>query len=122
MRSTPRTRKLSEAVKEALAAVLVEEVSDPRVSLATITSVEVSTDLRVADVYVVTHGDATRHEALLAGLESAKGRIRNALGKRVALRVVPELRFRIDPSVDEGMRISEAIRHEADKRPIADED
>jgi len=117
VKSTPRSRKMSEAVKEAIAAILLEEVQDPRVALATVTSVDVSTDMNLADVYVVTHGDAEKHKELLAGLTSAKGRIRNSLGKRVIMRVVPDLRFRIDPSVDEGMRINNAIMHEAANRP-----
>jgi hypothetical protein len=49
-------RKVDETVKEALAEVLLEDVSDPRLDLVTITSVQVSPDLRHANVYVVTHG------------------------------------------------------------------
>jgi ribosome-binding factor A len=110
VKSTPRTRKLGETVREALAEVLTTDVSDPRLEFATITSVEVSVDLKVADVYVITHGDETRYAALLDGLRSADRRIRASLGRRVALRYVPELRYHIDTSVDEGMRISEALK------------
>lgn len=120
MKSTPRTRKIGEALKATIAEILVEEVQDPRVALVTITSVEVSADLHLADVYVVTHGDAARHEALLAGLNSAKSRIRSSLGKRISLRLTPDLRFRIDPSVDQGMRITAAIRDEAAHRPTSE--
>ncbi len=118
MKATPRTRKLNEAVKEALAAILLEEIADPRVDLATVTSVEVSADLKVADIYVVTHGDEAAQQDLLDGLESAKGRIRTALGRRVAMRFLPELRFKTDPSVEQGMRITQAIREEAERRPV----
>lgn len=110
MKSTPRTRKLGEMVREALAEVLRQDVSDPRLDFATVTSVQVSTDLHVADVYVTTHGDASRYEALLEGLHSADKRIRAGLAKRVTMRFVPELRYHLDTSVDEGMRISEALK------------
>lgn len=110
MRSTPRTRKLGEIVKEALAEILINDVADPRVDFVTITSVDVSVDLKVADVYVITHGDQKRYDELLEGLRSADGRIRANLGRRVALRYVPELRYHIDTSVDEGMRINEALK------------
>lgn len=122
MKSTPRTRKLGEAIKEAIAAILLEEISDPRVALATITSVEVSPDLSIANVYVVTHGDDERQNALVDGLVSATGRIRSSLGRRVAMRIVPELRFRTDPSVEQGMRISQAIKDEAERRPVSDDE
>lgn len=110
MRSTPRTRKLGETVREALAEVLREDVGDPRLDFVTVTAVQVSMDLKVADVYVTTHGDQARYDELLAGLRSADGRIRSSLGRRVTMRYIPELRYHIDTSVDEGMRISEALK------------
>ncbi|MCX8006750.1 MAG: 30S ribosome-binding factor RbfA [Coriobacteriia bacterium] len=113
----PRVRKLNESVRAALADVLVSEVQDPRLELATITSVEVSPDLRYADVFVTAHGGEQRYAELLAGLESAKGRIRAALSERVAMKYLPELRFHIDESVDVGQRIERAIRRERRRHP-----
>lgn len=110
MKSTPRTRKLGDTVREALAEVLREDVADPRLDFATITSVQVSADLQVANVYVTTHGGQEAYDRLLEGLRSADGRIRGGLARRVALRFTPELRYHIDTSVDEGMRISEALK------------
>ena len=83
MKSTPRTRKLGEAVREALAEVLREDVADPRLDFVTVMSVQVSSDLSVADVYVTTHGDQERYDELLEGLRSADGRIRSGLARRV---------------------------------------
>lgn len=110
MKTTPRTRKLGEMLREALAEVLREDVSDPRVEFATVTSVQVSSDLSLADVYATTHGDEQRYKELLDGLRSADGRIRAGLARRVQMRIVPELRYHIDTSVDEGMRIYEALK------------
>lgn len=110
MKQTPRTRKVNETVRETIAVILSEEIADPRLELATVTSAEVSADLMVANVYVTTHGDEQRYAELLEGLESAKGRIRALLGQRITLRFTPELRFHIDRSVDEGMRIAEALK------------
>lgn len=110
MKTTPRTRKLGEMLREALAEVLREDVSDPRVEFATITSVQVSSDLGLADVYATTHGDEERYKELLEGLRSADGRIRAGLARRVKMRIVPELRYHLDTSVDEGMRIYEALK------------
>ena len=110
MKSTPRTRKLGESVREALAEVLRDDVADPRLDFATITSVQVSSDLSVADIHVTTHGDAERYAELLEGLHSADKRIRGGLARRVQLRRIPELRYHLDTSVDEGMRIYEALK------------
>lgn len=110
--ASPRVRKLNEAVREALADTLERDVSDPRLSLVTITSAEVSPDLRHVRVYFTAHGDEERYRAALEGLESAKGRIRQGLAKRVRMKYLPEPVFFVDASVDEGMRVAEAIKAE----------
>lgn len=110
MKSTPRTRRLGESVREALTEVLRDDVSDPRVEFATITSVEVSSDLNLANVYVTTHGGEAEYAALLEGLRSADGRIRTGLARRVQMRVVPELRYHLDTSLDQSIRITEALK------------
>jgi ribosome-binding factor A len=69
----------------------------------------VSPDRSVLLVFVST--DPERYEEVLAGLESAKGRLRSLLGHALGWRVTPELRFYIDESVDSGMAIDEALRN-----------
>jgi len=110
MKSTPRTRKLGVTVREAIASIIQGAISDPRLDLITVTSVEVSSDLSVANVYVTAHGDEERYAEVLEGLESAKGRIRHLLGKAVKTRITPDLRFFIDSSVDAGFRMSVALK------------
>ena len=110
MKQTPRTRKVNESVREAVATMLLEDIADPRLALVTVTGAEVSPDFSVATIYVIAHGDEERYAEVLAGLDSAKGRIRSLLGKRVKMRLTPELTFAIDASVDQGMRIAEALK------------
>ena len=111
MKQSPRTRKVNEAVREAVSSILLDEISDPRLELVTVTAARVSTDLMVANIYVTAHGDEGRYAEVLAGLESAKGRIRSLLGQRVKMRFTPELTFFIDDTVDAGMRINEALKN-----------
>jgi len=102
---------MGETVREIIARLLLEEVSDPRVALVTVTGVDMSPDLQHANVYFTAH-DAERAAEALAGLDSAKGRLRTMLAARISLRRAPELHFRIDPAIEEANRISEAIRRE----------
>jgi len=108
MKQTSSSRRLAETAREIIASILIREVSDPRLDLITVTGTEVSPDRSMMSVYVAA--DPERYEEVLAGLESAKGRIRSAFGHAVTWRVTPELRFFIDKSVDSGMRIEEALR------------
>jgi ribosome-binding factor A len=108
VKQTPNTRRLGEHAREVVAQLLVTEVSDPRVRLVTVTGAEVSPDRSVLLVFVST--DPDRYDEVLAGLESAKGRLRSLLGHALGWRVTPELKFYIDKSVDSGMAIDEALR------------
>jgi ribosome-binding factor A len=108
MKQTPNTRRLGEQAREVVASLLVTEVSDPRLMLVTVTGAEVSPDRSVLLVFVST--DPERYDEVLAGLESAKGRLRSKLGHALGWRVTPELKFYIDKSVDSGMAIDQALR------------
>ena len=87
MKQTPNTRRLGEQAREVVASLLVTEVSDPRVRLVTVTGAEVSPDRSVLLVFVST--DPARYDAVLAGLESAKGRPRSLVGHALGWRVTP---------------------------------
>jgi ribosome-binding factor A len=102
-------RKNDEQAREVLASILATEISDPRVALITVTGAKVSSDRSYVEVFVSASPE--RYDEVLAGLESAKGRIRSLMGSAVGWRVTPELRFHIDPSIDEGERITQALSH-----------
>ncbi len=107
MKDTPSTRKSAQTVRDKIAMILMTEISDPRVSLVTVTETKVSKDRSVCNVYVST--DPDRYDEVVEGLESAKGRIRSLLGRSLGWRVTPELRFMIDTVPDEAERISRAL-------------
>lgn len=110
MKSNAASRRTSEELKSKLANVLLFNISDPRLEMITITDVEVSKDRETADVYVSAAHD--RYDEVMAGLNAAKGRIRSLVGKSLGWRVTPELRFRIDRSVDAAQRIASVLGEE----------
>jgi ribosome-binding factor A len=107
MKQTPQSRKINEAIRTAVASILLMQVSDPRLAQITVTGAEVSKDRSVANIYV--SADKAQYEEVEAGLASAKGRIRSLLGQELSWRVTPELRFYLDTSIDEAERISNAL-------------
>ena len=112
MKTYPRSRAMGETVREIIAQLLLEECADPRLDLVTVTGVDMSSDMTHANIFVTVHGDVARVAEAMAGLQAAKGRLRTMLGEAIRLRYVPELHFRIDPSIDEATRINEAILRE----------
>lgn len=86
----------------------MRKIKDPRIGFVTITDVEVTDDLRNAKVFVSVYGGDK--EDTLKGLKSASAFIRSELGRRMRLRVVPELLFRFDSTVEQGAHIMELLR------------
>lgn len=74
-------------------------------SLTTISDVEVSGDLQVVKVYVSVFGDERGKEVALAGLKSKAKYVRSELGRRMKLRLTPEIRFIEDESLERGSRV-----------------
>src|SRR3954453_20370797 len=105
----PRVARVNEVVLEALAEEL-ERLSDPRLGFVTITGVELSTDLSIANVYYSVLGTAEDRTESAAAIASATPRLRSVLARHVRMKHLPELRFREDPSVDGGQRIDSILR------------
>ncbi|PIM99839.1 hypothetical protein CDL12_27664 [Handroanthus impetiginosus] len=94
-------------------------------SLTTISDVEVSGDLQVVKVYVSVFGDERGKEVALAGLKSKEKYVRSMLGKRMKLRLTPEIRFIEDESIERGSRviaILDRIKAENEKKAAEGQD
>jgi ribosome-binding factor A len=103
-------------MKQEIAEILMRKIKDPRIGFVTVTDVEVSHDLRNAKVFVSIYGGDKKET--LKGLESAMPFIRSELARRMRLRLVPELLFRFDPTLERGAHIMELLRSiEEEKDP-----
>lgn len=110
--SGKRTARLNEQFKREISDILHREVRDPRVGLPTVTGVDATPDLWLAKIFVRPGpGEEERdEEGLLEGLAAAASFIRRELGDRLVLRRIPELRFEVDRTLDEAMRIERILR------------
>jgi ribosome-binding factor A len=104
-----RTQRIGDQIRAELAEILLRELRDPRVKLATISRVEVSPDLGHALVRVSVLGDEDQRLAAVAGLEHARGFLRRELAHRLSLRTTPELRFLLDRGAEHSQRIDELL-------------
>lgn len=109
---TRRTERINELIREEISDLLLRDVKDPRLSahgLVSITEVTVSPDLRKATVHVSHLGTDQERKEVLAGLQKAAPFLHRELMQRLALRHVPELVFKFDPSIERGARIATLI-------------
>ncbi len=107
MGSFARTDRIAEQIQRELAELLRLEINDPRVRLVTITGVEVARDYSHAKVFF-TRLDS-KHEEARQALEHAGGFLRSRLAHSLKLRVMPQLHFVYDSSVERGSRLSQLI-------------
>jgi ribosome-binding factor A len=108
-RGYPRSRRIADQIQRELSDIIRFELKDPRVGMVTITDVEVSQDYAYAKVFFTLLGDEAKVRETGEALQHAAGFLRSALAQRMKLRTVPQLQFKYDASVEQGMRLSRLI-------------
>jgi len=110
MTISSRSERVSRHIRNTLAEILRRHVKDPRLQLVTITSVDVSPDLRQAKIYFAATGDDKKIKSVLDGFSKARPYIKRLLGQELGLRYMPDIRFYYDDSLDYGARMEELFR------------
>lgn len=101
---TQRTARLDELLREEISAILRREVDDPRIGFVTITDVEVTPDLRHANVWVSLIGEGNARREQLRALSRALPFVRRRLGS-LRLKRIPELHLKEDRTAERGTRV-----------------
>ena len=117
---TSRMRKVNELLREVIAEESVE-LKDPRIGFLTITGVDTAPNLRTARVYYSVIGDDQQLEETAIALKSAAKRFQAAIGQQTRLKYTPVLEFRVDPSIDQGIRIDALLQQIDDEEATPDE-
>ena len=97
-----RAVRVGDQLLREIADLLMKKVRDSRVRGVTLTGIRLSEDLRHAKVYYSLIGDREDINRTQAGLDSAKGFIKREIGLRMALRYMPDIEFKHDPSLERG--------------------
>jgi ribosome-binding factor A len=115
---SPRRERVGEQLREEISAMMLTEIKDPRVRLASISRVRMSPDLREAWLAVSALGDDPERQNVVLALTHAEGYLRAQLGRRLEnLRSVPRLHFELDESIAYSVRVSTLLRDLAGERP-----
>jgi len=99
-----RSVRVGDQVKEAVAAILIEEMRDPRIGFVTVTHVQVSNDLQLARVYLSVQQKRDERQ-VFSSLKRAAGFIRGKLARRLPLRRTPALSFYPDRDAEQKTRL-----------------
>ena len=102
-----RHLQIGDQIRDVLARALREEVHDPRIGFVTLTSVEVSPDLRHAKVFVSTF--QSDDSEVMTALEEARHVLQRAIAREARTRFTPKLRFLSDQTSERGFRVEALI-------------
>ncbi len=103
--------RIEQTIRQTVASLLMLKVKDPRVADVSILRVDVSRDYSVAKIYFNLIGGSEPERVAEAekGLLSSRGYMRMHVKKHLRLRVIPELIFKYDSSLDRAMHLEEII-------------
>lgn len=115
-----RTERVNDLIRDELSELLLREINDPRLGvLISITRAEVTPDLAQARVFVSIMGSEDEQKQAMAALTAASGFMHRELKKRLDIRKVPFLGFRLDTSIakaSEILSLLDKVQHEDEGR------
>lgn len=104
-----RKERLSQQLQREVAAIIHQELKDPRLGFVTITKVELSNDLSHAKVgYSCLGGESERARSQDA-LDHSASFVRGLVKKRLRLKIIPEIMFRYDASIAQAIELGRKL-------------
>lgn len=108
--SERRQQSVNRLLREVISEVIRSEMRDPRVKLVSVSSVEVSGDLRHAKVRLSVVGqDAEQCDEVYRAVDGAKAFIRRSVAEKIRLRFMPELTFVRDRTGEHAEKLQRII-------------
>ena len=103
-----RSQRVSDLLREEIADIIMYKLKDPRIGFVTVTGVDVTDDIKIAVVYISILKEEEK-KTTLDILNSAKSFIRSELSKRLRMKFIPSIEFRLDTSIEYGSRIEKLL-------------
>lgn len=116
MKESRRQKKVARLIQEALSQTVTEVIQASVSSLITITRVEISADLKAAQVFLSVF-DQKESEQILELLEKRKGFLRKSVASKTKLKYNPTLFFSLDPVSDYEDNIDRILRRIKNEKP-----
>lgn len=104
-----RSKRVSDLLKEEISHIIMRRLKDPRLGFVTVVDVSVTDDLRLARVYVSVLREEERKQTIEI-LQSAKSFIRSELAKVLRMKIIPDVEFRVDTTIEYASRIEKLLK------------
>lgn len=112
-----RLAGIEKEISRVISSVLLSEIKNPNIrGLVSVTKVRVTEDLKFADTYfsimppITSEGQRTiEREKILEALEEVRGFLRKRIAEEINLRFVPEVRVKLDDSIEHAIHITKLL-------------
>jgi ribosome-binding factor A len=104
-----RSQRVGDLLRKEIADIIIYRLKDPRIGFITVTGVDVTDDIKLARVYVSIFHEGER-KTTLEVLNSARSFVRSELSKRLRMKFIPSIEFRLDTSIEYGNKIEELLQ------------
>ena len=104
-----RTDRLATQLQQEIANILLKELKDPSLGFVTITRAEVTKDLSHAKIYYSCLGSEPERQQSQETLDRSARFIYGLIKKRFHLKVIPQLHFHYDPSIEGTIALEETF-------------
>ena len=103
-----RSARVSDLIREEVTDIVMNKIKHKTLGFLTITGAKVSDDLQHATVYLsVLNVDESAR--IVKKLNSSASFIKGELARRLKMRRVPSIEFRVDESIEYGMKIDKLL-------------
>lgn len=116
-----RSQRVGDLIREEIADIIMYKLKDPRIGFITVTGVDMSPDLKTAKVFISILKEEER-EPVLEILNASRNFFRSLLSKRLKMKIIPHVEFRLDTSIDYGFRIDSLLKEIREHKDDTDED
>lgn len=109
--SENRKNRVAEEIRKTISdMIFTGQIKNSKIStLTSITHVDLTGDFKHATVYISVMGAGYERAETIEGLNQSKGYIRSQLGRKIKIHHIPELKFMLDKSIENGIQMAKLI-------------
>ena len=123
MNNNRRIEKVSSLLKKEISLILMNDLNDNLIieNFVSVSKIELSGDLQHSKVFISTSAEEKIQKLIIENLNSAKNKIRFLLSQRVQMRRIPDLVFKIDRVLDQGLAVLKVLDDLREQNNISNE-
>ncbi|MBI4005476.1 MAG: 30S ribosome-binding factor RbfA [Gammaproteobacteria bacterium] len=104
-----RSKRVGDLIQRELAGLIQRQLHETAVGMVTISTTDVSPDLKNATIYVTCIGNTMGTDQVVAKLNEHIGEFRHVLSKSLTMRSIPRLHFEYDHTLERANRLTALI-------------